>query len=175
MKSRPPSPTKPARRPPAFRVHRSAIHGRGVFAAIAFSPGDRIGEYRGRRINHAEMLRRFRARPGEFGHTFFFIVDDDVIIDAGERGNGIRYMNHSCAPNCVTAIEEGRVFVYALRDIAPGEELAYDYLLQPGDPAEALVDYVCACGAANCRGTMVDPAELPASVRRAARRLVRRE
>lgn len=163
----------PLRRAPAYRVRRSNIHGRGVFAAARFAKGDLIGEYRGRRISHAEMERRWRREGRAFGHTFFFIVDEEIVIDAGERGNGIRYINHSCAPNCTTALEDGRVFVYALRAIEPGEELAYDYLLQPGDPAEALTDYACACGAASCRGTMVDPRALPPALRRAARRRVR--
>jgi SET domain-containing protein len=150
-----------ARRPPRYRVGRSAIHGRGAFAAVAFAPGMRVGEYRGRRIDRAEMERRWRASSRESGHTFFFVIDDDVVIDASEGGNGIRFINHSCAPNCTTVVEEGRVYVEALHRIAPGAELTYDYLLQPGELADAFEHYTCACGAPTCRGTMVDPALLP--------------
>jgi hypothetical protein len=42
-----------------------------------------------------------------------------------------------------------KVYVYALRRIAPGEELTYDYAFSP---AERRVP--CRCGAANCRGTI---------------------
>lgn len=159
------------RNPPRYRVGRSAIHGQGVFAAIELEGGARVGEYRGRRIDRAEMERRWAASIRESNHTFFFFVDDDVVIDADEGGNGIRFINHSCAPNCTTMMEEGRVYVDALRRIAPGAELTYDYLLQPGDPADAFEHYVCACGARICRGTMVDPAMLPPPrARRPARR-----
>lgn len=163
----PPRRTGRARRPPRYRVGRSAIHGRGVFAAVAFEPGARVGEYRGRRIDRAEMERRWRALARESGHTFFFVVDDDVVIDASVGGNGIRFINHSCRPNCTTVAEEGRIYVEAVRRIAPGTELTYDYLLQPGELADAFEHYACTCGARTCRGTMVDPALLPPARRRA--------
>jgi SET domain-containing protein len=38
----------------------------------------------------------------------------------------------------------------AIRDIAAGEELTYDYRLYDGEPDDGR----CYCGAANCRGTM---------------------
>lgn len=164
--------TAPSRRPPAYRVRRSSIHGRGVFAARAIEAGERVGEYRGRRITAEEMERRWQEKPGDESHTFFFQIDDDVVIDAGEGGNGVRYINHSCAPNCSTLVEDGRVYVEALRAIEPGEELGYDYLLTPGDPADALEHFACACGADSCRGTMVDPKALSPAIRRAARRRV---
>jgi uncharacterized protein len=50
------------------------------------------------------------------------------------------------------------VFIEAIRTIQPGEELGYDYQLTwetTDDPAE-LALYACRCGAANCRGTMLD-------------------
>ncbi len=140
-----------------------------MFAGIAFAPGDRVGEYRGRRISEKEMQRRWQATDRDLSHTFFFVLDDDTIIDAGEGGNGIRYINHSCAPNCITSVEDGHVYVDALRAIEPGEELSYDYLLQPGDVTDALTHYACACGAESCRGTMVDPKLLPPGLRRTAR------
>jgi hypothetical protein len=55
------------------------------------------------------------------------------------------------------------VFIYALRDIAPGEELAYDYLIQREDDDPPNVEEVfrCRCGAEKCRGTMLAPREMP--------------
>jgi SET domain-containing protein len=146
-----------------------------VFARVAFAPGERIGEYRGRHIHPSEMEERWRRWEPEAGHTFFFIVDEDRVIDAWDGGNGIRYINHSCAPNCATVIEGRRVFVDALRRIGPGEELTYDYLLEPGDVRDAIEHFACACGARACRGTMVDPSLLtPELLREARRRAVRR-
>jgi hypothetical protein len=53
--------------------------------------------------------------------------------------------------------DEGRVWIFALRDIAASEELTYDYGLYDGtddDPS------TCVCGAKTCRGTLYSPAEM---------------
>ena len=69
-------------------------------------------------------------------------------------------MNHSCDPNCVTSVERDKVFVHARRRIPPGEELTYDYNLQPGEPTDGPDAYACNCGSKMCRGTMIDRALL---------------
>jgi hypothetical protein len=60
-------------------------------------------------------------------------------------------VNHSCQPNCETDQIDDRVWIIALRDIAPGEELTYDYNIYDAEPGE---DSPCHCGAKSCRGTM---------------------
>jgi hypothetical protein len=94
--------------------------------------------------------------------TFLFVVDSRVVIDAGVNGNDARYINHSCDPNCETVIEGRRVFIEALRTIQPGEELGYEYGLtwESTDDPKELANYACRCGAAACRGTMLDPVPL---------------
>jgi hypothetical protein len=54
-------------------------------------------------------------------------------------------------------VEDKRVFIKALRDIQPGEELNYDYGLVIDSPLtpELKADYACWCGAPSCRGTML--------------------
>lgn len=148
------------KQPPLYRVRQSRIHGRGVFAARRIRKGTRIIEYVGERVSHAEADRRYEDRPIEDNHTFLFIVDARMVIDAGVDGNAARYINHSCAPNCETVIEDRRVFIQALRTIRPGEELSYDYQIQreKGDPDDIDEIFACRCGAADCRGTMlIDP------------------
>jgi hypothetical protein len=55
--------------------------------------------------------------------------------------------------------DRGHVFIEALRDIAAGEELLYDYnLTRHDDDAGNLEErYACHCGAEACRGTMLAP------------------
>ena len=66
------------------------------------------------------------------------------------------FINHCCDPNCETEEVDGRVFVQALRDIAPGEELTYEYNLWDSEDE----DQDCYCGVPACRGTMFSEEEL---------------
>jgi uncharacterized protein len=143
---------------PLYVVRRSRIHGRGVYAARRIRSGTRIIEYVGDRITHEEADSRYEMKADDDGHTFLFVVDDDLCIDAGVGGNAARFINHKCDANCETIIEGRRVFIEAIRTIQPGEELGYDYQLtwESSDDPDELKLYECRCGAANCRGTMLD-------------------
>lgn len=146
-----------------IETRRSTIHGTGVFAVARIRKGTRIIEYTGERISHAEADRRYEEKAAADSHTLLFTVDRRTVIDAGVGGNDARFINHSCEPNCETVIEDRRVFVYALRDIEPGAELAYDYLIQreTGDPPDIERIFGCRCGARGCRGTMLAPRAAP--------------
>ncbi|HZF16628.1 MAG TPA: SET domain-containing protein-lysine N-methyltransferase [Steroidobacteraceae bacterium] len=145
---------------PLVEVRDSAIHGRGVFALRRIEKGARVIEYVGERISHEEADRRYEDRPESDNHTFLFIVDKRTVIDAGVGGNEARYINHACDPNCETVIEQRRIFIEALRDIEPGEELNYDYQIQREDDDPPNVDeiWACRCGTRACRGTMLGEA-----------------
>src|SRR3546814_1481135 len=69
------------------------------------------------------------VHPDDPFHTFFFAISSGKVIDGGNRGNDARWINHSCAPNCEAQENTPgtRVHIVALRDIAKGEELFYDY------------------------------------------------
>jgi len=139
-------------------ARNSDIHGRGVYAIAPIKKGTRVLEYLGERISHGEADARYEKKGDDDGHTFLFIASNRTVIDAGVDGNDARFINHSCAPNCETVIENSRVFIDAIRNIKPGEELGYDYQLtweSTDDPAE-LALYACRCGAKKCRGTMLD-------------------
>ena len=159
-----------AGREPLVVVKNSQIHGKGVYAARRIRKGTRIIEYLGERISHDEADARYEMKADDDGHTFLFVVDDDICIDAGVGGNAARFINHKCDANCETVIENRRVFIEAIRTIEPGEELGYDYQLtwESTDDPEELKLYACRCGAANCRGTMLDVQPLDAKRKAAA-------
>jgi SET domain-containing protein len=144
---------------PPFRVRRSKIHGTGVFATRHIAKGTRVVEYLGERITHAEADRRYAGKADDDNHTFLFTVDARTVIDAGVGGNAARFINHSCDPNCETLAEGRRIFIEAIKDIAPGEELAYDYMIErdADDPPDIEQVFSCRCGADDCRGTMLLP------------------
>lgn len=148
-------------REPYFEVQSSAIAGEGAFALRRIRRGTRIVEYLGERISEQESDRRYGEDPAELPHVLLFRVDDDTVLDAAVGGNDARFINHSCDPNCEPVVDQGRVFIAAIKTIQPGEELSYDYRLERGESFDPQDErrYLCRCGAANCRGTMLEPAK----------------
>ena len=157
---------------PLFEVRDSPLHGLGVFALQRIGKGTRIIEYLGERVSHAEADRRYESKDASDNHTFLVIVDTRTVIDAGVNGNEARFVNHACAPNCESVIENSRVFIDAIRNIVPGEELTYDYQIQreADDPPDIDAIFACRCGLKGCRGTMLWPARRSTPARRARRR-----
>ena len=142
-----------------IQVRRSGVHGKGVFALRPLAAGERILEYKGEVIGWPEALRRHPHDPNDPNHTFYFHIDDGHVIDAKVGGNAARWINHACDPNCQADEQDGRVFIEALRDIAPGEELFYDYglVIDERYTPKLKKDYACRCGSPNCRRTMLAP------------------
>ncbi|MBP8823110.1 MAG: SET domain-containing protein-lysine N-methyltransferase [Flavobacteriales bacterium] len=141
----------------------SKIHGQGVFATAAIKKGEDVVQYKGKLRTHAEVDDEYGGQ--DTGHTFLFILNDTYVIDANSGGNVARWINHGCAPNCkafVIGDESGdprkdKVVIEALRGIAAGEELTYDYDIHIEEPitAEERRLWACRCGAPNCTGTML--------------------
>jgi SET domain-containing protein len=150
----------PAARKPKIVVKNSRIHGRGVYAGRRLKKGERVVEYKGEVITWKESDRRPPSDPDDPHHTFFFSLSDGKhVIDAAVGGNAAKWINHSCEPNCEAEEDDEakRVFIVALRDIRPGEELNYDYGLITEERLTATVkrNYECRCGSKHCRGTML--------------------
>lgn len=157
---------KPGSTPPAdllpetyYKVRHSKIHGNGVFASRKIPAGARIIEYQGKRITEKQAEKRFGLDPENPHHTFFFSLESGKLIDGGDEGNDARWINHACEPNCEAREKKGRVYIHALRDIAPGEELFYDYGLVIDEPYTRKLkkEFECRCGSPQCRGTMLAP------------------
>lgn len=131
-------------------IRSSAIHAAGCYTTSPVKKGAKVVEYTGPRITKEEgdLIYETRALTYLFG-----VGDGKFVID----GHGMAmFINHSCDPNCDTfEDDDGRVWIGAIRDIAAGEELTYDYLLYDGDE-----DQPCHCGAEKCRGTMFSPTEV---------------
>ena len=81
---------------------------------------------------------------------------DCLVVDPAQKGNFTSRVSHSCAPNlCVKSVAVGgrySLVVKALRDVAPFEELAFDYCCRSDNPEE-VKKAICLCGTRNCRGS----------------------
>ncbi|MDR7333108.1 SET domain-containing protein-lysine N-methyltransferase [Roseateles asaccharophilus] len=142
-----------------IEVRDSGVHGRGVYAVAPIPAGAKIIEYTGERITWEEAVDRHPHDPAQPNHTFYFHLDGGLVIDALYGGNSARWINHACEPNCEADEVDGRVFIKALRDLEPGEELFYDYglVLDERHTAKVKKQFACWCGALTCRGTMLAP------------------
>jgi SET domain-containing protein len=140
-----------------FEIRKSRIQGVGAFAVQEIQAGIRLIEYTGERLTPKQADERYPDEAGERHHTYLFAIDDDVVIDAAVDGNEARFINHSCDPNCDAVIEDGRIWIETIRDIMPGEELAYDYayVLDERHSPSAKRRYPCSCGSNKCRGTIL--------------------
>lgn len=141
---------------PCLRVSPSGVHGLGAFATRPLPAHALLGLYEGRRYTAEQVA----GRKWDGQLTYLFKLSNEEIIDAGKGGNATRHLNHSCDPNC-EAVEEydaaGRLELrfQTLVPVEAGDELFIDYGLT-ADDGSAPSDYPCHCGAANCRGTLLD-------------------
>ena len=139
------------RRPPAdpqkYRVEvgPSRIDGRGAFAAEAIPAKRKIGEIRGESISVREARRRARG----LARIMIVEVSERRAIDASASDDPLRFTNHSCEPNAVLRIRQGRVELYAMRDITAGAELTVGY-----GESHHEGRLVCRCGAPRCAGRL---------------------
>jgi SET domain-containing protein len=140
-----------------FEIKASPIQGLGAFATERITRGTRLIEYAGERLTPAEADARYPDDEAVRHHTYLFAIDDDVVIDAAVNGNEARFINHSCDPNCDAVIDDGRIWIETIRDVEPGEELAYDYayILEERHTTAAKKRFPCHCGAVRCRGTIL--------------------
>jgi hypothetical protein len=75
-------------------------------------------------------------------------VADDLYLVGPEQPSPNDMVNHSCEPNCGIL---GSTILVAMRHIAAGEEVTYDYAMSDGSPYD---EFACSCGAAACRGNI---------------------
>jgi SET domain-containing protein len=129
----------------AVDVMPSRIDGHGVFAAEPIANRRKIGEIRGESIS----VQQARIRATRTERVMIVELSDKKAIDFSKSGDPMRFTNHSCSPNARLCIRNGRVEFYALRDIAPGEEVTVNYGETHHDGK-----LPCRCGAPNCVGAI---------------------
>ncbi|KAF8389364.1 hypothetical protein HHK36_026059 [Tetracentron sinense] len=115
-----------------LRFQRSKIHDWGLVALEPIEADDFVIEYVGELIRpRISDIRECHYEKMGIGSSYLFRLDDGYVVDATKRGGIARFINHSCEPNCYTKVisVEGqkKIFIYAKRQIAAGEEITYNY------------------------------------------------
>jgi len=105
----------------------------------------KIGEIRGEAVSVREARRRAKGRE----RIMIVELSETRAIDATHSSDPLRFTNHSCRPNAAMRIRQGRVEFYAMRDIAPGEEITVNYGETHHEGRLA-----CRCGAPGCVGRL---------------------
>ena len=125
---------------------RSAIEGRGLFAAAPIAAGEVVAIKGGHIVTRQELAKQVAA----VGNSDVRIAEDFYLaaLHEDEYEAVMLFLNHSCEPNVGV---HGNVIFVAMREIAPREELTIDYAMIDGDPAEPMT---CNCGTPSCRGVV---------------------
>ncbi len=128
-------------------------HGTGVFATRAIAVGEIIFFMAGDVVSgdELEVLGYTRGYPLQVGEdTFVRLAYVPEMV------------NHACDPNA--GIRADRMLV-AIRDIAAGEKITYDYATTMAEGEDGWT-LACRCGSPRCRGTVGDFDTMPAAEQR---------
>jgi Proteins containing SET domain len=128
---------------PKAETRKSGISNYGTFAVQKIAESELIAIFGGFVMDTAAV----KALPEKARHMVLQIDDHQFIGSRKEEefGNG-DYINHSCEPN--TGLN-GQIFLIAMRDIATGEEITFDYCMTISDDLFARME--CCCRTTNCR------------------------
>jgi uncharacterized protein len=113
-------PSIPSNKP--YRVGRSRT-GLGLFATRPIKKGTKIIRYFG------PLLDSKKKKDDAIENKYLFELTDRWTIDGSVRKNIARYINHACKPNAESDVRprKRKVFIRAIKNIEPGEEINYDY------------------------------------------------
>lgn len=140
---------------PDVEVRVSGVHGRGAFARRPFAAGEPVIAQEGRLHRAATIPDHVKGL--QVGQGLWLLADPDDPHPSDE-------INHACEPNLGHL--DGTLLLFALRPIAAGEELTFDYSTVLDEPGWSIP---CACGLPTCRGAIQAWSDLPPAVRDALR------
>ncbi|HKK19816.1 MAG TPA: SET domain-containing protein [Opitutales bacterium] len=110
-----------------FEIRPSTIKGagRGLFARTPIAEEETIGYYTGEVIDEAE----FHNPDRPFSAYVLWVCRTHIIVGEGPKANYTRFINHSDEPNAFLVVSNRwkTARFEALCDIAPGEEIFFDY------------------------------------------------
>src|SRR3977135_4384504 len=105
-----------------YRIGRSRT-GLGLFATKPIEKGAKIVRYFG------ALLDSRKKKDDAVENKYLFELNGRWTIDGSIRDNVARYINHACRPNAESDVRprKRKVFIRAIKNIEPGEEINYDY------------------------------------------------
>jgi hypothetical protein len=130
--------------------------GHAVIACGPIATGELIAVWSGRMVTGAELQT---LAPEYRQHSVQ--VEEELFLTSLTPDEDADYINHCCEPNAGLS---GQIALVAMRLIAPGEEITFDYAMSDGSGYD---EFHCACGTDSCRGPVTgDDWRLPMLWRR---------
>ncbi len=133
-----------------YKIKKSNIDKRGLYASKQIKNGTKIIEYKGKIVS----AKKVETDP-KFDNEkaiYLFRLNNKYDLDGDFKFNTARLINHSCNPNCEVAGSGLKVWVYAIKDIKENEELTYDYGFSFDEDYK---QFPCKCRSKNCVGYIV--------------------
>ena len=133
-----------------YKNKKSNIHRDGLSAATNIKKGQKIIQYKGKKVslNKVETNSKYDNEK----EIYLFNLNKRYDLDGDFKYNTARLINHSCNPNCEVVEDNKKLWIFAIRDIKKNEELTYDYGFSFDKDYK---QYVCKCGSKNCVGYIV--------------------
>ena len=134
-----------------YKIKKSNIDNRGLYAATNIKKNTKIIEYKGKIIT----VKETETNP-KFDNDkaiYLFNLNKKYDLDGDFKYNTARLINHSCDPNCEVDGVGLKLWIYAIKDIKKNEELTYDYGFSFDKDFR---DFPCRCGAKKCVGFIVN-------------------
>ena len=108
-----------------FKIKKSKIDKKGLYAKRDIAKGTRIIEYKGKIITRRQSEEN--PKYDNEKAIYLFNLNKRYDLDGDFKFNTARLINHSCEPNCEVTGSGLKVWVYAIKNIKKNEELTYDY------------------------------------------------
>ena len=133
-----------------YKVKKSNIDKRGLYASKNIKPGEKVIEYVGKLITKKQTEEDLKFDNGKA--IYLFNINNKYDLDGDFTYNTARLINHSCNPNCEVESKGLKLWISSIRDIKKNEELSYDYGFSFD---ENYKEFPCKCGSNNCCGYIV--------------------
>ena len=134
-----------------YKVKKSNIDNKGLYAAKDIKDRTRIIEYKGKILTKKQV--ELNPKFDNDKAIYLFNLNKKYDLDGDFKYNTARLINHSCDPNCEVDGVGLKLWIYAIKDIKKNEELTYDYGFSFDKDYR---DFPCRCGAKKCVGFIVN-------------------
>ena len=133
-----------------YKIQKSKIDNKGLYASQDIRKGTKIIQYKGKIITTKQSDNNPKFDNNKA--IYLFNLNKRYDLDGDFKFNTARLINHSCDPNCEVLGEGLKLWIYAMKNINKGDELSYDYGFTFDQDFR---QFPCKCGSKNCIGYIV--------------------